>query len=260
MIRAIRRTTSLKLIGVLTVLWCLLIVIPTLAVDQGDSSGGGQGVPVGLASSVPSDGHQDFPVDGVIKLTFNKNVINLTVRENNQKCFALLTADGNKVPIEVIMADDQLYPEEKRNISIKPVQSLQPGTAYVLKISAALQGKNGTTLGNEVMVNFVTAGDATKPVDTTPVTNTEKDQSSSNLPASNKSEPTATEPEVAAPESSSQNAITTKTTEEKVQSAEDMSTAAEPVQSQPSFNKAYAAAVGIILLASLGYLYFRKKQ
>jgi hypothetical protein len=87
------------------------------------------------------------------------------IRENNQKCFSLSTKDGSQVPIEVIMADDQTPEgfEKRRDIGIRPLQPLKPGTAYVLKVSPELQAKNGMNLGSEAQVNFVTAGAAAKP-------------------------------------------------------------------------------------------------
>lgn len=104
---------------------------------------------------------------GDIQLHFNKNVIYLLIRESNKKCFSLSAKDGTKVPIEVIMADDQTPEgfEKRRDISVRPLEKLEPGTAYVLKVSPDLQAKNGMSLGSEAEVNFVTAGTATKAVE-----------------------------------------------------------------------------------------------
>ena len=46
-----------------------------------------------------------------IKLSFNKNVVHMTVCDDNKQCFALYAEDGTAVPLEVIMADDQMEPE-----------------------------------------------------------------------------------------------------------------------------------------------------
>lgn len=147
-----------SLVLALVVLFCLFLTLPVLAEGgSGDGSGGGKDIPLGLASSDPADGASNVTVDTQIKLTFNKNVINMSVKDNNVKCFALYN-NGQQVPISVIMADDQIQPEYKREVTIAPQQSLQPGSSYTLKISPELQAKNGTVLGQEIKVSFITAG------------------------------------------------------------------------------------------------------
>ncbi|MGE5389452.1 MAG: Ig-like domain-containing protein [Deltaproteobacteria bacterium] len=134
---------------------CLLIsVYPVFA--EGDGSGGGQNVPLGLASSSPANGVQNVSPDIKIKLVFNKNVINMTVKENNLRCFSLY-AGSVSVPLEVQMADDQIYPELKRDVTLVPRQRLQPGNDYTVVISKALQAKNGAVLGQDVKIRFKTA-------------------------------------------------------------------------------------------------------
>lgn len=141
----------------LSIMLSAVLVLPVWAGD-GDGSGGGQGVPLGLASSSPAHGEQNVSTTPEINLIFNKNVVNMTVADNNKKCFSLYAADGQKVPLEVIMPDDQIQPELKRHIDLKPLQALEPGTTYTLKISPQLQAKNGTFLGTEAKVSFTTAG------------------------------------------------------------------------------------------------------
>lgn len=145
------------LILLLTVVLSALLVMPVLAGD-GDGSGGGQNEPLQLSSSSPSNGQSGVAATAQIMLTFNKNVINMTVMDNNKKCFSLTSADGKKIPIEVIMADDQIQPELKREVGIKPLQTLEAGTAYTLKIAAQMQAKSGAVLGSDVKVAFTTAG------------------------------------------------------------------------------------------------------
>lgn len=124
---------------------------------QGDGSGGGQDQPLSLLSSTPADGAQDMAVDTQIKLSFNKNVVNMTVKDNNQKCFTL-TADNQAVPFDVIMADDQVQPEGKRDVILRPRNGLSAGTKYLITISPMLQAKSGVVLGHEVKIAFSTAG------------------------------------------------------------------------------------------------------
>ncbi len=268
--KALGQKARILSIFVLLALSCILMAVPVLA--AGDGSGGGQGVPLGLDSSIPSNGQKDVPLTGDIKLTFNKNVIFLGIRDANKTCFSLIASDGSKVPIEVIMADDQTTEgfEKRRDISVKPLQRLQPATAYVVKVSPQLQAKNGTSLGHEVTVNFVTAGVAAKPVEPAPVIDTGKDQAGANKPTSTPTESTAT----VNSESIQPAAEKTQTAEGKVQAAEDKtqlseekksptedkSLATEPVKTKKVSNRGYALAIGLLLIAGVGYSYSRKRN
>lgn len=234
---------------------------------EGDGSGGGKTVPLGLASSVPSNGQTGVELQPLIKLNFNKNVINLAIRDGNKNCFTLVTSAGSIVPIEVIMADDQLYPEEKRNISVKPRQALQPGTAYTLKISPELMAKNGTSLGHEVILSFVTEGMAlaspaapeTQHNESPKVSITEKisvvNNENTTLETGKPDEKieTKTESDLKTniePEASSQ-------IEDQHQPAKQSVPAAKEEQKQYAV---YPLVGGIILLAGAGLNYYRKQK
>lgn len=155
----LRQKSRFSVVLVLVVLFCLFLSLPVLAEGgSGDGSGGGHNTPLGLAASSPADGATDVAVNTQIKLTFNKNVINMSVKDNNVKCFALYN-NGQQVPINVIMADDQIQPEYKREVTIASQLPFQPGSSYTLKISPELQAKSGALLGQEVTVSFTTAGD-----------------------------------------------------------------------------------------------------
>lgn len=147
---------------VLSMVLLALMSMPVLA-GNGDGTGGGQGEPLRLDSSSPYNGQSGVPTDVLITMTFNKNVINMTVSDNNRNCFSLYAADGSKVPVEVIMADDQVEPEKKRIVSLKPLQDLKPGTAYTVKVSSSLESKSGNTLGSDLAITFITAQDNAVP-------------------------------------------------------------------------------------------------
>lgn len=132
--------------------------IPTVRAGQGDGSGGGKDQPLALALSAPADGQKDVLTTTEILLTFNKNVVHMTVCENNKKCFALFTAGGSQIPVEVVMADDQIEPEKKRDVRLKPLQGLEPATSYTISILPELQSKSGAIAGQEILVSFTTAG------------------------------------------------------------------------------------------------------
>ncbi|SHI34899.1 Ig-like domain-containing protein [Dethiosulfatibacter aminovorans DSM 17477] len=112
--------------------------------------------PLFLDVSTPEDGAADIPVEQEIKLVFSKNVVNVSVKDNNLKCFTMEDSDGYDVPIEIVMGDDQIHPDQKRDIVIKPVEGLKEDMTYTIRISPDMLAKNGNTLGEEVMVTFST--------------------------------------------------------------------------------------------------------
>ena len=252
---------------------CLFIALPVLAADTGtgDGSGGGKNIPLGLDSSSPADGQKDVSLTGDIKLTFNKNVIYLLIRDANKTCFSLLTADGSKVPIEVIMADDQTPEgfEQRRDISIRPLQKLQPGTSYAVKVSPELQAKNGMSLGHEVTVNFVTAGTVAKPAEPATGADSGKTQPDTVQPApSQTSAPIIQGSDSVQPASEKTTSVEDKTPveTEKVavshsgeQAAGDKLPAPENKKPDQGVNRTNALVVALVLAACMGYI-IRKKN
>ena len=120
------------LIITLAILCSIILVLPVLA-GQGDGSGGGKNQPLAMLSSSPADGQKDVALPVEIKMTFSKNVVYMTVRDNNSKCFTMYSQDGKQVPIEVIMADDQIEFDKRRDIVVKPLQELQGPSASPLQ-------------------------------------------------------------------------------------------------------------------------------
>lgn len=139
----------------LCVIFALMLTVrPTLA---DDGSGGKKNNPLVLNSSSPSDGAKDVPVQTEISLNFSKNVVHMTVRDENKKCFSLLDANGKSVPVDIIMADDQVEPEKRRDVCLKPLQDLEPGAVYTVKVAPSFQSKSEVTLGEELKISFTTA-------------------------------------------------------------------------------------------------------
>ncbi|MGE4484301.1 MAG: Ig-like domain-containing protein [Oscillospiraceae bacterium] len=119
----------------------------------------GKNIP-GLTESSIKSGSTDVDVNvGEIVLTFENNVVNSAVRENNMGCFQLVNGDGTQVDITVEMADDMVNPELKRIITIK-FGALEAGTEYNLIISGELTAKNGNKMGETATISFTTAGAA----------------------------------------------------------------------------------------------------
>lgn len=137
--------------------------------DNGTGTGGGTGTGSGtgtgtgstaalsLVSSNPTNGQKNVATDSKIKLVFSKNVVNASVKTNNAKCFILKTKAGKMVPFKVVMADDQVNPTAKNNITIVPKTKLAKGTTYTLQITSKLKSKSGDTLSKNCKITFTTA-------------------------------------------------------------------------------------------------------
>lgn len=262
----VSKKSSVLVVAILITI--LFMTLPVLA-GEGDGTGGGQNIPLGLASSTPADGQTGVALQPEIKLTFNKNVINLAIRDANKNCFALVTLTGSNVPIEVIMADDQIYPEEKRNVSLKPLQALKPATTYIVKISPQLQAKNGTSLGHEVTVKFVTAGTVVVSPQPAPVTPTTVPKQPYDTEASSKPEEksavTNDKPETTElqkTEITKENKIENKAAPESSQQVKDQSAKQSTPLTKNRANPyaAYLIVAGLVLLAALGYIYIKKRN
>lgn len=161
----------------------LVITLPVCAFasknsgsGSGDGSGGGGGEnQLTLSESSVSDGQKDVPLDTELKFVFSNNVVNLTVKENNATCFSMTDESGAEIPIQVVMADDQLEQDLKEIIVIEPEEGLQADKTYTLVISKELQSKNGSLLGDDITITFSTAaknGDSTETVTDTTKTDT----------------------------------------------------------------------------------------
>lgn len=148
------------LLAIICFLAAMLIAQPAAFAPGGDGSGGGKSIPFDLDGCNITNGQTGVSVRPEIKLTFNKNVVNMMVKENNKRSLTLVDGAGNNVALQVLMADDQTDPVFKRDITLVPVSELAPGSAYTLSISAGMQAKNGSSLGRNINVSFTTAGEA----------------------------------------------------------------------------------------------------
>jgi flagellar basal body-associated protein FliL len=124
----------------------------------GDGTGGGSDIAFALVQTKPENGATGVSVGDSIWLLFNKNVVNMTVRDINKANIILRDSYGDKVKAAVTMKDDQIEPEYRREIVVDPSGPLDPGTTYKLTIGSAVQAKNGQTLGKSYTVTFTTAG------------------------------------------------------------------------------------------------------
>lgn len=164
---------NLTQIALFSLVTALFLFSPLTALAEGgNGNGGGQQNPLSLVSSNPVDGQKDVKNPVEIQLVFNKNVVNMSVKDKNQKCITLNDPEGKTIPVQTIMADDQIDPTKNEEIVLKPTQDLKPGMTYQVKITADLQAKNGTTLGKETSIHFTTAdSNAATPAKETSVNN-----------------------------------------------------------------------------------------
>lgn len=158
----IRRRMKMKKIIRIGFLMVLMMSMLQVNAFAGDGNGGG-GSALKLESSIPAD-QGKIGVDESIKLKLSNNVVNMKVAENNKTCFKLVDADGNEIPIKVIMGDDQVDKDIKNDIEIAPVEPLEEGQTYKLIIDGNLEAKNGSKLKDEKILTFKTEGSGVSPV------------------------------------------------------------------------------------------------
>ena len=151
-----------RLASILCILMMVFIAMtsaPAVAetgTGTGDGSGGGSDIAFAVVQTDPQDGATGVDVKASIWLLFNKNVVNLSVRDINQANIILRDSAGHVISAEVTMKDDQVEPEYRREIVVVPSDPLNPGTTYILTIGSAVQAKNGDTLGKACTVTFTT--------------------------------------------------------------------------------------------------------
>ena len=170
-----KHSKTIRCVSALMVALCLLLcsMMTAFAGDgsgggNGDGTGGGKDQPLVLASSSIANGAENVSQTPQIVLTFSKNVVHFTVRDNNKKCFSMTDEDGKSVPINVLMGDDQVDPSIKRIVTITPQSALTPGTTYLLKIGGGITSKSGVSIGRDSYIAFTVAGE--KPTTAPPTT------------------------------------------------------------------------------------------
>lgn len=229
----------------------------------GDGSGGGKGQPLQVEASLPANGAVGVSNLDALTVTFNKNVVYMTVRENNQKCFSLWR-EQEAVPVDIIMADDQIEFEKRRDVIIKPRQPLQPGTAYRLEIAPQMESKSGVTLGAKATISFTTAGIAAKND-----TETEPQSPGTVTPLPPTEPPTAVE-STALPVSVSEKTDINQTdnlvqTTQKVESDNNVAVFDEPAEqpdssAEKSPKGLFIAGTIAVALVVMGIYYLRKNK
>lgn len=137
---------------------------------KGGGSGSGGGDPVSLvgaylttiSDNVSTTGKdikdsQVVDTNPMIKLIFNKNVVNSTVWETNKQAISLVDSEINSIAIQVDRIPDEgdnSNDAEKRHIFIRTIEPLTDGETYTIVIKGKLTANNGTTLGKEETISF----------------------------------------------------------------------------------------------------------
>lgn len=143
-------------------LFLYLVFIFTLIIQPIFANGESEGKrnnPLVLISGNPSDGAKDVPVQTEIILNFSKNIAHMTVRDGNIKCFSLVDAEGKSVQADIVIADNQVEPEKRKDVCLRPIHDLEPGATYTVIVAPSFQSKSEVKLGEELKISFTTAGD-----------------------------------------------------------------------------------------------------
>ncbi len=120
-----------------------------------------EGKQLTLVTSSIEDGATEVSIDPVFELEFSNNVINMKIQKDNMNLIKLLNESGQEVPVEIIMADDQVSPELKRIVKVEPISLLEKGESYKLVVMAGFSSKNGSEIQEDVVISFDTEGGST---------------------------------------------------------------------------------------------------
>lgn len=173
--------------GILAILMVVMLLFSSATgYAKGDGSGGGSGDGSGggpgkseplVITSCDVDGATDVAVDKTIELTFNKNVADVTVLDQNAECISLQDADGNPAKYTVT-ADEEFEARQILHINCE----LDPDTTYTLNVTKDVTARNmKNKLDKDYSFTFTTAAaagdtDAEEPA----AENAESEESQSN--------------------------------------------------------------------------------
>ncbi|GAB6109859.1 Ig-like domain-containing domain [Fusibacter bizertensis] len=141
-------------------LTAFLILILLFNVQVFASNGGGGDNALSLETSTPATGAVDVSLEPEIVLTFSNNVANASVSESNIAAIKMVDQNNSLVALNIEVHDDQIFPDDKRLIFIKPTAPLLPLTQYTIIISPEVTSKNGSKIGEEVKISFTTLGES----------------------------------------------------------------------------------------------------
>lgn len=142
---------------VLAILFISLCLGPAVLAENGENSGSSsEKTPLVLEQSFPVDNDLGVAVDAIITLTFSKNIVNMSVADNNLLQFMLKEVGGEDVAIDVFLTDDQVEREKRNDATITPIEPLKEDTDYELIVNKELSSKSGVLLADDLVINFST--------------------------------------------------------------------------------------------------------
>ncbi|MGL4283056.1 Ig-like domain-containing protein [Eubacterium aggregans] len=111
--------------------------------------------PLGLVSSSPANKATEVPLNTIIELEFNKNVVSTGVRTVNTNAITLWQND-TKIPVEITMADENEAPDRRNYIIVTPKESLWEGKTYTLHIDTTISARDGSVMAGPAKIAFTT--------------------------------------------------------------------------------------------------------
>lgn len=122
-----------------------------LAAACGGGGGGGSGpTAFAITQTVPVDGSDDLDPGSGISVTFSAS---LDVSTLTPSTLVLSRSDGSLVPANIVTA-----PANPRNVRVEPSPDLAPDARYRLVIKGAIRSADGTPLGSDEEICFITTG------------------------------------------------------------------------------------------------------
>jgi hypothetical protein len=83
----------------------------------------------------------------------------MVVLENNKQCFKVIDKDdGDELPLEIQMADDQVEREKRNSINLIIKSGIESLKTYQIIISPELESKSGEKLGENLILEFAALG------------------------------------------------------------------------------------------------------
>ena len=177
-------------------------------------------------------------------LTFDKNVANIDVRDNNKGKIFFYDQNGNEVLSHVSIADDEIYPLQKREIELKILETLPPGT-YKLVVEAGIRAKNGTETGKSYVyyyrVREEESSEESDLIEETKESETETEEQSEEESAE-VSDETITEAPAESSEEAPHEEVSEPSPEEILDNNEEEKAPSKEMESQKDENKASSTA------------------
>lgn len=176
----------------MVLMFTVLLNTSSVFAEEGDGTGSKDGSVqplnfkyIQLKDGTRIDDPNGIPLKPEFILKFDKNIVNMLVWEKNRKTVTLSTEENKKIPIIVSKMDDTVDFEHRQEMFVKPVNALESGRTYYIKVSPDLLAKNfkstlgDTTNGKGIKIAFKTKKADVKSSETSNNENTKETDSDS---------------------------------------------------------------------------------